>query len=140
MTSHAQGPGVQRAPGAVEKRQYCNDKVANQAARRHILGREQGAMDMRQYFDLMKQRSVVRTLSGEEHARPCQETVYAVWALCQLIAQVHDKGMAHGDLNPSNILLIELDKSYSIHGEGFVVLGDKHYKIVLCDGGGSIQS
>ncbi len=50
--------------------------------------------------------------------------------VCQLVAQVHNKD---GDLNPSNLLLIEVDKSYCIHGEGFVIMGGKHYKRVLCD-------
>jgi hypothetical protein len=51
-----------------------------------------------------------------------------------------DKGMAHGDLKPSDLLLIEADESYSIHGEVFVIMGEKHNKIVLCNGGRSVCS
>lgn len=104
----------------------------------YILVMERGAENMRSYFDLMKQRSIVKSMCFEDQVRPCQETVYGVRTVCQLLAQVHEKGMAHGDLNPSNLLLIEVDKSYSIHGEGFVIMDGKHYKIVLCDGGGSV--
>ena len=88
----------------------------------YILVMERGAENMRSYFDLMKQRSIVKSMCFEDQVRPCQETVYGVRTVCQLLAQVHEKGMAHGDLNPSNLLLIAVEKSYSIHGEGFVIM------------------
>jgi serine/threonine protein kinase len=104
----------------------------------YLLMMQTADCDFGDYYQLLK--------TGTQHVqgrrvsvRPCMQLQQVVRIVTQLVAAVHTKGFAHGDLNPSNILFIEVEQDYSIFGEAVVIFNGKRYKPILADGGGSIK-
>ena len=101
---------------------------------------EKGAGDLTDVYKQMKEQSIlVIWENSEQKVRPSQVTVYIVRHVLQLVARLHACRFAHVEINPRNILLMEVDNDYSIFGEGFILVNGHRYKLVLCDRGGSIN-